>query len=45
MPVRKCNNGKWRIGSGKCIYPTKKKAASAFRGFLGARHMRGKKKK
>ena len=45
MPVLKCDNGKWRIGSGKCIYSTRKKAANAFRGFLGARHAREKKRK
>lgn len=45
MPVLKCDNGKFRIGRGKCIYPTKAKAESAFRGFLGAKHARKKGKK
>ena len=26
MPVKKCANGKWRIGSGPCVYDTKTKA-------------------
>ena len=44
MPVYKCDNGKWRIGGGKCVYSTKKKAARALRGYLGARaaKVRGK---
>ncbi|KKM77050.1 hypothetical protein LCGC14_1373950 [marine sediment metagenome] len=42
MPVLKCLNGKWKIGSGKCIYPTKAKAERAFRGFLGAKHAKKK---
>ena len=43
MPVSKCANGKWRIGKGKCIYPTKAKAVKAFRGYLGAKYGKGKK--
>lgn len=34
MPVIQCPNGKWRIGEGDCIYPTKEKAESAYRGYL-----------
>ena len=33
MPVIKCSDGKFRIGSGKCIYSTKEKADKAFAGF------------
>jgi len=33
MPVRKCSNKKWRIGNGKCIYPTKAKAEKAYAGY------------
>lgn len=29
MPVIKCSNGKYRIGSGKCIYKTKESAEKA----------------
>jgi len=34
MPVLKCSNGKWRIGTGDCIYETKESADSAYRGYL-----------
>jgi len=29
MPVRKCSNGKYRIGEGKCMYKTKASAEKA----------------
>ena len=46
MPTLRCPNGKWKIGArGKCVYPSKKVAERAFRGFLGSRHARGKGKK
>lgn len=41
MPVIKCGNGKWRIGSGKCMYTTKKKATAAYRAYL-AKKKKGK---
>ena len=34
MPVRKCPNGKYRIGKGKCIYKTKAAADRAYRAYL-----------
>lgn len=34
MPVYKCPNGKYRIGSGKCMYDSKAKADSAYKGYL-----------
>lgn len=35
MPVIKCeSNGKWRIGSGKCIYDTKEKATEVWTAIL-----------
>ena len=34
MPVHKCPNGKYRIGSGECIYDSKAKAESAYKGYL-----------
>ena len=37
MPVIKCKNGKWRIGSGKCMYRTKKSAERAYKGYLKQR--------
>jgi hypothetical protein len=38
MPVRKCSNGKWRIGSGDCIYDTKKSAESAYAGYRASKY-------
>lgn len=38
MPVTKGKSGKWRIGSGKAIYPTKQAAKKAYRGYLGKKH-------
>lgn len=37
MPVRSCGGGKYRIGSGKCIYDSLAKAKRAFRGFLASK--------
>lgn len=34
MPVKKCKNGKYRIGSGPCAYQTKAAADSAYRAYL-----------
>lgn len=30
MPVIQCNNGKWRVGTGQCIYDTKEKATEVY---------------
>lgn len=38
MPVHKCPNGKWRIGSGKCQYDSKEKAERAYRAYLAQKH-------
>ena len=38
MPVSKCSNGKYRIGSGKCMYDSKAKAESAYKGYLAKKH-------
>jgi len=40
MPVHKCPNGKYRIGSGKCIYDSKAKAERAYKGYLAHKHMK-----
>ncbi|MBD3360261.1 hypothetical protein GF366_00495 [Candidatus Peregrinibacteria bacterium] len=45
MPVRKCSNGKWRIGSGKCIYKTKSSAEKAYKAYLAKKHSKKKKNK
>ena len=34
MPVHKCPNGKWRIGSGGCNFDSKAKAEAAYKGYL-----------
>jgi hypothetical protein len=34
MPVRKCPNGKWRIGSGECMYTSREKAVAAYQAYL-----------
>lgn len=36
MPVKKCPDGKWRIGSGPCRYSSKEKAEKAWRGAQAA---------
>lgn len=33
MPVIKCSNGKYRIGSGKCMYKTKAAAEKAYKAY------------
>ena len=38
MPVHKCPNGKYRIGSGKCMYDSKEKAESAYKAYLAKKH-------
>ncbi len=34
MPVSLCENGKWRIGAGSCIYPTREKAIEVWTAIL-----------
>lgn len=36
MPVIKCSNGKYRIGSGDCIYDTEKKATEVWQAILAS---------
>ena len=38
MPVHKCPNGKYKIGSGKCMYDSKAKAEKAYKGYLAKKH-------
>lgn len=45
MPVIKCSNNKWRIGSGKCMYDTKQKATKAYQAYLAKKHSKTIKKK
>jgi len=34
MPIYKCSNGKWRIGTGGCVFETKEKAEKAYQAIL-----------
>ena len=36
MPVIECSNGKWKIGSGACIYDTKEKATEVWQAILAS---------
>jgi hypothetical protein len=36
MPVIKCSNGKYRIGSGACIYDTEEKATQVWQAILAS---------
>jgi len=38
MPVYKCPDGKYRIGSGKCMYSTKAKAIKAYAAYRAISH-------
>ena len=39
MPVSKCSNGKWKIGTGTCMYDSKAKAEKAYKGYIAKKHM------
>ena len=39
MPVLLCKNGKWRIGTGPCIYKSKKNAEIAYAAYRAKKHM------
>jgi hypothetical protein len=39
VPVISCGNGKYRIGTGKCMYDSKEKAERAYKGYLVQKHM------
>jgi len=45
MPVRKCSNGKYRIGSGKCMYKTRASANRAYKAYLAKKHSKKWKRK
>ena len=38
MPVHKCPNGLYRIGSGKCMYKSKEAAEKAYKAYLAQKH-------
>lgn len=43
MPVFKCSNGNYRIGTGKCIYDSKAKATQAYQGYIISEKLSGQK--
>jgi len=45
MPVLRCKNGKYRIGSGPCIYKSRASAERAFAGYRGRKKKRKKRKR
>lgn len=45
MPVRKCANGKYRIGSGPCMYTSKAAADRAYAAYRAKKHSRRRKKR
>lgn len=45
MPVHKCPNGKYRIGSGGCNFDSKEKAEMAYRAYLAKKHNKKDSKK
>ena len=38
MPVTKCSNGLYKIGSGKCMYRSREKAEKAYKGYITKKH-------
>lgn len=36
MPIHKCSNGKYRIGTGSCIYDTEEKAAEVWAAIIAS---------
>lgn len=38
MPVLKCQNGKYKIGTGPCVFDTQQKAQRAYRAYLFKKH-------
>lgn len=38
MPVKKCDNGKYRIGEGECMYTSKSNAERAYRAYLAKKN-------
>lgn len=40
MPVIKCSNGKWKVGTGACIYETKEQAVKVYQAILAGGKMK-----
>lgn len=45
MPVKKCSNGKYQIGDGKCMYETKEAANRAYKAYLAKKNSKKGSKK
>jgi len=45
MPVTRCPNGKYRIGSGPCVYSTREDAERAYAAYRAKIHSQPEKKK
>jgi len=43
MPIHKCPNGKYRIGSGGCNFDSKEKAEMAYKAYLAKKHSKDSK--
>ena len=43
MPIKQCSNGKWKIGTGDCIYDTKQKATEVWVAILAGGKFAGMK--
>jgi hypothetical protein len=43
MPVRKCPNGKYRIGNGPCVYTSEAAANRAYKAYLAKQRKKQKK--
>jgi len=43
MPVKKCPNGKYRIGSGPCSFDSKEKAEVAYKAYLAKKNKKDSK--
>ena len=42
MPVQSCNNGKWRIGDGPCMYNSETLAERAYAAYRAKKHSKSK---
>ena len=42
MPCVKCKNGKWRLGSSKCMYKTKASCEKAYKAYRAKKHAKKK---
>lgn len=43
MPVIKCSNGKWKVGTGACIYETKEQAVKVYQAILASEKLKEQK--